>query len=81
MNLRVDASQCHVDQIDNSEQWLAWTSLALMNLLENKHTKRYVLQAARECLDDESREVSKGMLKQEFAPCVDKVDVEWIVTL
>eukprot|EP00803_Ostreobium_quekettii_P007020 evm.model.scf_1334.4 EVM.evm.TU.scf_1334.4 scf_1334:21598-34065(+) len=81
MNLRVDASQCHVDQIDNSEQWLAWTSLALMNLLDNKHTKRYVLQAARECLDDDSREVSRGMLKQQFAPCVDRVDVEWIVAL
>ncbi|CAD7695301.1 unnamed protein product [Ostreobium quekettii] len=81
MNLRVDASQSHAGQVDDADQWLAWTSLALYHLLENKHTKRYVLKAARETLDGDARGISIGMLKQLFAPCVDNVDVDWIVAL
>ena len=77
MNLRSHGRQ----ETEDAEQWLAWTSLALYHLLENRRTRRYVLEAAKSFLDDGARAVTPSMLKQVMRPHVDKVDVDWIVAL
>lgn len=77
-SLRSDALQ---NGLQDADQWLAWTCLALYHLLENKETKNYVVAAAKDFLDDPVREYTASSVKRVLRPNVDNVNVEWIAAV